>query len=302
MTTSVPALLQTNVSGYPRYEGKVRDVYDLGDDRMAIIATDRVSALDWVFPNGIPGKGVALTRISSFWFGHRLMSSTTSLIRNHFISARLRDFPREFRRPMFFHRSMLCKKAEVLPYECIVRGYLAGSALDEYRKNGGWVSGIKLPKGLLEGSELERPIFTPSTKAASGHDQNITFGQMEIELGHTACAIRAWCLRTYCASHACAQAKGILIADTKFEFGRTKEGELIVVDEVLTPDSSRFWLEAGHHPGMPQPSLDKQPVRDWLKSLPESAWDRKSPPPPLPDEQVMATSHRYEQICRLLCA
>jgi phosphoribosylaminoimidazole-succinocarboxamide synthase len=299
MTETSDVMLKSEVPGFPCHRGKVRDVYDLGAE-LLLVATDRISALDWVFPNGVPMKGRVLTKISRGWFKGWLGGLVGLEQMNHFKSTDLQDFPEPFRLPEFAGRTTLCRKAdEVIPYECIVRGYIAGSALKEYKKTGN-VCGIALPSGLRDGDKLEEPLFTPSTKAETGHDENIPFEVMHDKLGnHVSSRLRKWSLALYKAAHEYALTRGIIIADTKFEFGML-DGHLMLIDEVLTPDSSRFWPVDTYRPGWPQQSLDKQPVRDWLETLPESVWDKKSPPPPLPEEQVAATRKRYLQIYRLL--
>jgi len=301
------ALMESGAQGFTPRRGKVRDVYDLGD-KLLIVATDRISALDWVFPNGVPGKGRILTHISRLWLepGHMARASLGNLVvPNHFMSVDPKDFPEQFRGSQFAGRSMLCLKADrVIPFECIARGYLAGSGWKDYQETG-CVCGIALPPGLWEGDKLPEPIFTPSTKAKSGHDANVPFAQMEKEIGtNLARTLRARSLDIYEAAYEYALGRGIIIADTKLEWGITSRifasANPILIDEVLTPDSSRFWLLETHKPGGPQPSLDKQPVRDWLNSLSEEEWDRKSPPPALPKEQVDATRLRYLKIFRLL--
>ncbi len=286
---------EVEIPGIPVFKkGKVRNVFDLGD-RLLIVATDRISAFDFVLPSLIPHKGKVLTQISRFWFDY-----TSLICPNHMISTEVKDFPAELHpyADVLEKRSMLVKKARVLPVECVVRGYISGSAWKEYQETGK-VCGIKLPKGLQESSRLQEPIFTPSTKAEVGHDENITFKEMEKITGsELAEKIRKISLELYQRASLYAISRGIIIADTKFEFGLDENGELILVDELFTPDSSRFWPLASYQPGKSQPSLDKQFVRDYLIS---TGWDRKTPPPPaLPDEIIEQTSKRYLEIYQLL--
>ncbi|HPB58597.1 MAG TPA: phosphoribosylaminoimidazolesuccinocarboxamide synthase [Candidatus Saccharicenans sp.] len=281
--------------GIPIFKkGKVRNVFDLGD-RLLIVATDRISAFDFVLPSLIPYKGQVLTQLSRFWFDYTFL-----VCRNHMISTEISDFPAQLRQSadLLYKRSMLVKKARVIPVECVVRGYLSGSGWKEYQETGK-VCGIKLPKGLQESSRLDEPIFTPSTKADVGHDENITFKEMEKIVGtELSDKIRKISLELYQKASLYAISKGIIIADTKFEFGLDENEELMLVDELFTPDSSRFWPLATYSPGKSQPSLDKQYVRDYLLS---TGWDRKTPPPPpLPPEIIEQTSRRYLEIYRLL--
>jgi phosphoribosylaminoimidazole-succinocarboxamide synthase len=266
--------------------GKVRDIYDLGD-RLMIVTTDRISAFDVVMPSLIPDKGRVLTQLSRFWF-----NETAPIVPNHLISTDLRDFPNECKpyRETLEGRSMLVEKADVFPVECVVRGYLSGSAWEEYVKTGK-VCGISLPEGLVESSELKEPIFTPSTKAEIGeHDQNITFEEMEEIVGNdTAQKLRAFSIAIYQAARGYAGLRGIIIADTKMEFG-VKDGKLLLVDELLTPDSSRFWLKDDYRPGGPQKSFDKQFLRDYLLSI---RWNKTPPAPELPEEMVDKTREKY---------
>ncbi len=281
MSTSV--VLETSLSGLPVRRGKVRDIYDLGD-RLLLVGTDRISAFDWVLPTGIPGKGRVLTRIAAFWFD--LLKEP-----NHLISIDLEqmDLPGEIDRESLAGRSSLVRKTEVVPIECVVRGYLAGSGWKEYQADG-TVCGIGLPAGLGESARLPEPIFTPATKAETGHDENISFERMvQIVGSETAEELRRRSLEIFRRGTEYARQRGIIIADTKFEFGRVG-GELILIDEVLTPDSSRFWPADGYEPGGSQPSFDKQFVRDWLLS---TDWDRNSPPPALPEEIVVKTRAKY---------
>lgn len=276
----------------PDISGKVRDIYDLGD-RLLLVATDRISAFDWINPVGVPEKGKILTQISLFWF-----EQMKDLCKNHLISADIADFPEAFqeRAAMFEGRSMLVKKCEMFPVEFVIRGYLAGSGLKEYRKEG-TVCGIPLPAGLVEADRLEEPIYTPATKATDGHDINISpeeagriIGEaLNKQVSETAMAI-------YKRGRDIAATKGIILCDTKFEFGML-DGELILADEVLTPDSSRFWPADQYEAGKSQPSYDKQFVRDYLE---EVGWDKNSPPPPLPDYVIEKTREKYlEAYCQL---
>jgi phosphoribosylaminoimidazole-succinocarboxamide synthase len=272
--------------------GKVRDVYDAGEHYL-IVATDRISAFDVVLPNGIPGKGRVLTQISIHWF-----RQVEDIIENHLVATEVADFPAPLRRhrDLLEGRSMLVKKAGVLPVECIVRGYLSGSGWKEYR-NTGTVCGIPLPAGLVESSRLEAPIFTPSTKAEAGHDINIGFAEMAKIVGaEMAARLRDAALAVYGRGRALAGTRGIIIADTKMEFG-VFEGRVILIDELMTPDSSRFWSAAGYRPGSGQDSWDKQIVRDYLLTLP---WDQTYPGPVLPDEIVKKAAARYQEIYEIL--
>ncbi len=292
MTT--PTILQTNLEGLgtPR-RGKVRDIYDLGD-ALLIVATDRISAFDVVLPNAVPEKGRVLTQISRFWF-----SQTTAIVPNHLIATEVADFPPQCApyAAVLAGRSMLVKKTRPLPVECVVRGYLSGSGLAEYRKTGA-VCGIKLPDGLTEASRLPAPIFTPSTKAEVGqHDENIDFDAVVKVVGKdTAERIRDYTLAVYRRACEIAEPKGIIIADTKLEFGMIDD-QIILIDEVLTPDSSRFWPKESYRPGESQKSFDKQFVRDYLLSL---TWDRKPPAPVLPDDVVRKTTEKYLEVLDLL--
>jgi len=266
--------------------GKVRDIYDLGD-RLLIVATDRMSAFDVVMPNPIPDKGRILTQLSKFWF-----DLTREIISNHVISTKVEEYPQECRayQEDLMDRSMLVVKTEVLPVECVVRGYLAGSGWEEYQKTGE-ICGISLPKGLVESSKLEKPIFTPSTKAEQGlHDENISFEKMEKIVGKDlAQRLRAVTVAVYQKARDFAELKGILIADTKMEFG-IKDGKIILIDELLTPDSSRFWPKDGYKPGGSQKSFDKQYLRDYLLSI---KWNKTPPAPALPEDIIQKTREKY---------
>ena len=291
---NTPLVLETNFTGLkPPKRGKVRDIYDLGDT-LLIVATDRISAFDVVLPNAVPEKGRVLTQISKFWF-----AQTEKIIKNHLISTDIKDFPASCRphAALLEGRSMLVRKSRPLPVECIVRGYLTGSGLKEYRSTGS-VSGIKLPPGLTEASHLPEPIFTPSTKEEVGeHDVNIDFDTVVKLVGKdTADKIKASTLAVYKKACEIAEPKGIIIADTKLEFG-IYNGEVILIDEVLTPDSSRFWPKSGYTVGVAQKSFDKQFVRDYLLAL---KWNQKPPAPVLPDDVVKKTSEKYLEVLGLL--
>ncbi|HTM54473.1 MAG TPA: phosphoribosylaminoimidazolesuccinocarboxamide synthase [Pirellulales bacterium] len=277
-------VLQSSLANLPVRRGKVRDVYDLGNE-LLLVSTDRISAFDWVLPTGIPDKGRVLTLTSEFWF-KRLAEP------NHLLSTNVRDFhlPGSIDVAPLAGRSMLVRKTEVVPIECVVRGYLSGSGWKEYRQRGS-VCGVPLPAGLRESDRLPEPIFTPATKAESGHDENISFEQMvEIVGRQVSDELRRRSLAVYARGAEHAAARGIIIADTKFEWGRAPHGEIILIDEVLTPDSSRFWPADRYAAGGPQPSFDKQFVRDWLET---TGWDKNSPPPALPEEVVAKTRGKY---------
>ncbi|HEY7729221.1 MAG TPA: phosphoribosylaminoimidazolesuccinocarboxamide synthase [Candidatus Eisenbacteria bacterium] len=270
----------------PDYSGKVRDIYDLGD-RLLIVATDRVSAYDVILNEGIPGKGRVLTQFSRFWF-ERLRS----LLPNHFIGTDVTQLPDPFsrHRALLEGRSMLVVKTKRFDVECVVRGYLAGSGWKEYQA-GGTVCGVPLPPGLGLSSRLPEPIFTPATKAEEGHDENIDFARMGSIVGRrTAERLRDASLRIYREAAAHAFSRGLILADTKFEFGE-KDGAILWIDEALSPDSSRYWSVSGYREGVAQDSFDKQVIRDYLDSI---GWDRHPPPPPLPPEVVAKASRRYE--------
>jgi len=273
--------------------GKVRDLYDMGD-ALLMIATDRISAFDVILPNGIPGKGKILTQLSAFWF-----SQLAGIVPHHLISTRVEDFPAACRqyRDILSGRSMLIKKTKPLPVECVVRGYLSGSGWKDYQKSG-TICGIPLPAGLKESDSLGEPIFTPSTKAEIGtHDENINFSAAEKLVGkETAARLKQLTIAIYQKARSIAEERGIIIADTKFEFG-TLNNEIILIDEVLTPDSSRFWPGDSYAPGKAQNSFDKQFVRDYLLSL---TWDQKPPAPTLPVEIIQKTSQRYIEAYRRL--
>lgn len=278
----------------PTKQGKVRDLYDLGD-RLLIVATDRISAFDVILPDGIPNKGKVLTQISTFWF-NRLQH----IVANHILTTDVREFPEPFRSApeIFGGRSMLVKKTTPLPVECIVRGYISGSGWNEYRKSQS-ICGIPLPAGLRESDRLPAPIFTPSTKAEQGvHDENISFEEVVKILGQPlASRIRELTLKLYTEGAGYAAGQGIIIADTKFEFGTDERGSVVWIDEAMTPDSSRFWPMDLYIPGGAQPSYDKQYVRDYLLSL---NWDKKPPAPPLPGDVIATTSSKYAEALRRL--
>lgn len=286
------AIRETNFTTLGKVRrGKVRDLYDLGD-ALLLIATDRVSAFDWVLPTPIPGKGRMLTGISSAWF------AALSDVPNHLITddvARMPAAVQPYRKELA-GRTMLVRKLSIVPVECVVRGYLAGSGWDSYTKTGE-VCGVALPPGLQKGSRLPEPIFTPTTKEEKGHDLPMTYAEMEKAVGASwARRLKEASLSVYRRAHDMAEKKGILLADTKFEWGRAGD-DLILADEVLTPDSSRFWPVEDYRPGREQPSFDKQFIRDWLGA---TKWDKQSPPPPLPDEIVGKTVERYREAYRRL--
>jgi phosphoribosylaminoimidazole-succinocarboxamide synthase len=292
---SAATLLQTSLPDLKLLRrGKVRDVYDVDDDRLLIVATDRISAFDCVLPTPIERKGEVLTALSEFWFeklGH--------VVANHLITSNIDEMPEPVQRERqaLTGRSMLVRKADVFPVECVVRGYLVGSGWKDYLRTGE-VCGHKLPEGLLESAELREPLFTPSTKAEQGHDENISEAQVRDLIGAEATdRLRDTSIRLYSEARRYARERGIIIADTKFEFGLDKNGTLTLVDEVLTPDSSRFWPADSYEPGRSQPSFDKQFVRDYLETL---NWDKKPPAPAIPPEVAKATTERYVEAYRLL--
>jgi len=293
-TTRQSVLTVTRLPGARLFSrGKVRDVYEAGPGKLLVVATDRLSAFDVVMAEGIPGKGWVLTQLSCFWF-----EMFGKSFPDHFLSSKLSDYPPELRvfADQLDGRSMLVRKAEPFPIEFVVRGYLAGSGLKEYRATGR-VCGIELPAGLSEGSKFDQPIFTPATKATTGHDENITWEETVSQVGReTAQKLRDYSLQLYSEARDYAVGRGIIIADTKFEWGRSGD-DILLIDEVLTPDSSRFWPQEGYQPGKPQPSFDKQFVRDYLESL---HWNKQPPPPPLPPEVVEKTSEKYWQAYNLL--
>jgi phosphoribosylaminoimidazole-succinocarboxamide synthase len=286
----MPPLSYSQVPGYPCRRGKVRDIYDLGDS-LVIVASDRLSAFDWVLPTPIPDKGRVLTGLTLFWL---------ELLRvpNHLVSTDVADLPAPFRErtELLAGRTMLVRKAQVVPVECVARGYLVGSGWKEYQR-ARTVCGLALPAGLREADQLPEPIFTPATKEESGHDINISFEKMAEMTGPAVAEeLRARTLDLYKRGAAAARERGLLIADTKFEWGQVPEG-LILIDEVLTPDSSRFWPRDQYRPGSNPPSFDKQYVRDWLET---TGWDKNSPPPELPAEVVERTRAKYLEAYRRL--
>ncbi len=281
--------------------GKVRDVYEVEHDRLLLVATDRVSAYDVVMAEPIPMKGAVLTQTSAWWF-----RQLGTVVHHHMISADADEIVAAVpalagHRDQLVGRAMLCMRGTVFPIECVIRGYLSGSAWREYSKSG-TLAGEKLPAGLQESGVIETPIFSPATKAESGHDENITVGRMKEILGADVTDELERLTRTvYTSGRDVAMANGIIIADTKFEFGRAKNGEILLIDEVMTPDSSRFWPLDGYAPGKPQPSFDKQPLRDWLDVERHAGrWNGDAPPPKLPPEVVEATSKRYLEAYRRL--
>jgi phosphoribosylaminoimidazole-succinocarboxamide synthase len=286
------ALFQTDIKEVPLLKrGKVRDIYDLGD-RLLIVATDRISAFDVVLPTPIPDKGKILTLMTLFW-----LDFLKDIVENHLITAYIEEYPEILKsyKEILHQRSMIVKKAKVIPVECIVRGYITGSAMKEYQKTGK-VCGIKLPEGLKEADKLPEPIFTPSTKAEEGHDINITFDELINIVGkEVAETLRELSLKLYTKASNYAESKGIIIADTKFEFG-FYEGKIILIDEVLTPDSSRFWPKDEYEPGKPQKSFDKQFIRDWLSSL---SWEENAPPTIPPDIVEKTRAKYFEALYRL---
>lgn len=296
LDTPPAPLRETSLPGLALWRrGKVRDVYELGPERLLIVATDRLSAFDVVLPTGIPAKGVILTQMSLFWF--RLLAD---VVANHVLTARLDEYPAELQahRAQLEGRSMIVRRTEPLPIECVVRGYLAGSGLKDYRATGA-VCGLPLPPGLVESARLPEPIFTPATKAESGHDENISYERAADLVGAgTAAQARELSLELYRRAAAFAERRGIILADTKFEFG-LRDGQLIWIDEALTPDSSRFWPRDGWQPGRAQPSFDKQYVRDYLESIP---WDKRAPGPALPPDVVESTRRRYREALERLTA
>ncbi|HEC68490.1 MAG TPA: phosphoribosylaminoimidazolesuccinocarboxamide synthase [Candidatus Desulfofervidus auxilii] len=289
-------VFETNLPNLgPLHRGKVRDIYDLGK-HLLIIATDRISAFDVVMPDAIPDKGYVLTQISLYWFKKK-----ENIVPHHLVTAEVSEFPSVCQKytSILDARSMLVKKTRPLPVECIVRGYLAGSAWKDYQKTGE-ICGYKLPPGMKEAEKLPEPLFTPSTKAKEGHDVNITFEQMVSILGNEKMAqeIKEYSLTIYKQAVDIAFKKGIIIADTKFEFGLDENDRLILIDELLTPDSSRFWPKEQYQPGHSQPSFDKQYLRDYLQNI---NWNKKPPAPKLPQEVIMKTREKYfEALHRLL--
>jgi phosphoribosylaminoimidazole-succinocarboxamide synthase len=295
------AVTETNLPLGTPFRGKVRDCYRFTSDRhgdvMLIVSTDRISAFDWILPTPIPDTGKVLTAISAFWFD--LLSRGPAPIAHHLLTTDVdaMGLPASIDRGPLRGRTMLVRCAEVIPFECVVRGWLAGSGLNEYRKTG-TVCGVPLPAGLAPGGRLPAPIFTPATKAASGHDENVSFDLMADRIGaDLAATLRDKSLDVYARGAEHAAARDIVLADTKFEWGRLPDGTLLLVDEVLTPDSSRFWPAAAAGAGRVPDSFDKQFVRDWLEA---SNWDKASPPPALPADIVAKTRDKYLEACRLL--
>jgi phosphoribosylaminoimidazole-succinocarboxamide synthase len=286
-------VMKTNIPGARLINrGKVRDIYDAGEN-LVIVTTDRISAFDVIMNDGIPYKGIVLNQISKYWF-----NKTKSIIKNHFISDNVDRFPEIFKKhwQILEGRSMLVRKANPFPVECVVRGYLAGSAWKDYQKSTD-LYGYKLPSSLKNSSKLPFPIFTPSTKAEEGHDLNITYEEMQNVIDpDVSKKIKSYSLAVYKTGVWDAEEKGIIIADTKFEFGLYK-GEIILIDEVMTPDSSRFWPSTDYETGKNQPSLDKQYLRDYLETL---DWNKTPPPPKLPDEIIQNTSLKYVEILKIL--
>ena len=282
----------TSLSHYPLVRrGKVRELYDLGE-HLLMVATDRISAFDVIMTEPIPGKGAVLTSVSVYWF-----DVLKDIIPNHVVSTDVDTIPdlSEEERTMLRGRSMIVRKTKPLTVECVVRGYLAGSGWKEYQKQG-TVCGIPLPEGLQLSSQLPQPLFTPSTKAEEGHDENITFAQCEEILGEDLAAkVRDVSIALYERGRDTVAPKGIILADTKFEFGIDDDGDLILIDEALTPDSSRYWLTEAYQPGQAQENFDKQILRDWLETC---DWDKQPPPPTLPPDVIAATQAKYEEAFR----
>jgi phosphoribosylaminoimidazole-succinocarboxamide synthase len=291
-------IFETNLPGVERYaRGKVRDVYSAGE-YLVIVATDRLSAFDYVLPTPIPYKGRVLTAMTLFW-----LEQLRDVVPNHLVSADVSDYPPQFHpyRDQLEGRSMLVHRARMVEVECVARGYVSGSGWKDYKREGR-ICGIELPAGLQESGRLPAPIFTPATKAQSGHDENISFEAVARHIGQPLAAeLRDWTLAIYRHAAQYAETRGIIIADTKFEFGFVGDGShaerLVLADEVLTPDSSRFWPQAGYAPGGPQPSFDKQYVRDYLESI---HWDKRPPAPALPPDVIERTSQKYREAYRVL--
>ncbi len=278
--------------------GKVRDIYEVDDDHLLIVASDRISAFDCVLPNAIPRKGQVLTQLSKFWF-----SRFAEVVSNHLVATEVDKFPAQLlaklsaeSKAALAGRTMLVRRSEVIPFECVVRGYLAGSGWKDYQQTGA-VCGHKLPEGLVESAKLPEPIFTPATKAESGHDINVSIAEMSAAIGEELTQkLEAISLRIYNEAAEFAETRGIIICDTKFEFG-LRDGQLVWIDEALTPDSSRFWPRSAYQAGRSQPSFDKQFVRDYLETL---DWDKRPPAPTLPDEVAAATGEKYQEAYRLI--
>jgi phosphoribosylaminoimidazole-succinocarboxamide synthase len=287
-------VIETRLNGVaPHRQGKVRDIYEVGD-HLLLVATDRISAFDYVLGSGIPDKGKVLTQLSAFWF-----EQTRDIVPNHVISTDVDHFPLEFRADaaMLAGRSMLVRKANPVPIECVARGYLSGSGWKDYVATGA-VCGIALPAGMRESDRLPQPIFTPATKATSGHDVNISEAEAGRLVGEKLIAtLRRLTLELYAFGTAHAESHGIVLADTKFEFGLTDDESVILIDEVMTPDSSRYWPKDQYRPGGPQPSFDKQYVRDYLEQI---KWNKQPPVPSLPDDVVMRTQEKYLEAFRRL--
>jgi phosphoribosylaminoimidazole-succinocarboxamide synthase len=287
------AVLSTDLP-FAKRSGKVRDVYTIDDRALLIVATDRISAFDVVMPNGIPGKGKLLTAMSNFWFG-----KFADQFANHLVATQVREFPAALKpyASLLEGRSVLAKRTSVIPIECVARGYLAGSGWKEYQQSQR-VCGVSLPPGLKQCDKLPTPIFTPATKAEEGHDENISYDRAVEIIGETTARhLRETTLKLYTLAAEYAATRGIVIADTKFEFGKLPDGSIILIDEVLTPDSSRFWPASDYAPGRDQPSFDKQFMRNWLEQQP---WDKTPPAPRLPDDVVRGTQERYAEALRLL--
>ncbi len=292
--SAVRTVSETNAAGLPLVNrGKVRDVYQLSNNRLLLVATDRISAFDCVFPTPIPDKGRVLTALSAFWF-----EKLKNVTKNHLITSDFEAMPESVRQVEEFRgRSMLVEKTKVFPVECIVRGYLEGSGLKDYLATGE-ICGHRLPPNLKQCEKLPQPIFTPATKAASGHDENITEAEFGKIVGiETAEKLKSISLKIYLKASDYAMTRGIIIADTKFEFGLDEAGEILLIDEILTPDSSRFWSTQSFKPGKKQSSFDKQFVREYLETL---DWNKRPPAPALPDEIVQATTIRYLEAFQIL--
>ena len=287
-------VIQTRLNGVaPHRQGKVRDIYEL-DDQLLLIATDRISAFDYVLGSGIPDKGKVLTQLSAFWF-----DQTRDIVPNHLMTTDVARYPAELRdaADVLDGRSMLVRKTNPVPIECVARGYLSGSGWKDYRETGA-VCGIPLPAGLRESDRLPEPIFTPATKATSGHDVNISQAEAGRIVGERLVAtLRDLTLQLYAFGAAHAESRGIILADTKFEFGLTDGERVMLIDEVMTPDSSRYWPKDGYAPGGPQPSFDKQYVRDYLEQI---KWNKQPPVPSLPDDVVLRTRDKYLEAFRRL--
>ena len=299
--TMMPPMLASDLP-LPRLgRGKVRDIYDAGDDRVLLVTTDRISAFDVVMAETIPHKGAVLTQTSAFWF-----RQIEGIVPHHMLSADADEIVRAVpslrdHRAALDGRAMLCRRTTVFPIECVIRGYLSGSAWKEYAQSG-TLAGEKLSGGLVESVRLEPAIFSPATKAETGHDENITIARMREIVGpDAAAALESMTRAIYARGEAVARQRGIIVADTKFEFGRDKGGNILLIDEAMTPDSSRFWAADAYRPGQPQPSFDKQPLRDYLDAERRAGrWNGEAPPPPLPARVVEATSRRYLDAYRRL--